>query len=106
MYAISFDLYSDKAKKINAYSKILVELTNNNFLSKQGSCYISSLGLSNLHKAINAVKNIDGIEKCIKDFRVFQVPMDSDFTDLMKEEKQESLSGCKKSKNKKKKKIK
>lgn len=95
-----------KRKEISAYSEILVRLIQNKFEHKQGSCYVSDLGLSNLYKAINAVKSIDGIEKCIKDFRVFQVPMDSDFTDLMKEEKQESLSGCKKSKNKKKKKIK
>lgn len=106
MWIISFDLYTEEAKNIKAYSEISFKLVKNFFKRIQGSCYISDLGLSNLHKAINAVKSIDGIEKCIKDFRVFQVPMDSDFTDLMKEEKQESLSGCKKSKNKKKKKIK
>ena len=83
MWIISFDLKSKPATDIKAYSQICNRLAENNFAPLQGSVYYSVLGLNNTYKAIESVKRIKGIKKCVKNFQVFQLMDGSDFTPVM-----------------------
>lgn len=84
MWVITFDLKSKPAKAIKAYSQIMSVMAANNFIHKQGSVYVSKRGLSNLHTTINAIRAINGIDQCAKDFQVFQMLEGSDFTTIVK----------------------
>lgn len=93
MFAISFDMVISSLKENygepynNAYFEISVVLENFNFYRTQGSVYLTnSNDMSNLFRALNALKNIDWFKESVRDIRAFRVEDWSNFTGYIKED--------------------
>jgi len=92
MFAIAFDLVVVDLKEYygepynNAYFEVNKELRNYGFYNTQGSVYLTDNNdMSNLFKALNALKNLSWFKKSVRDIRAFRVEDWSDFTSFMKE---------------------
>lgn len=92
MFAIAFDMVIADLKGNygepynNAYFDISKELRKYDFYNTQGSVYLTEKNdMSNLFKAINALKDIDWFSKSVRDIRAFRVEDWSNFTDFVKE---------------------
>ena len=92
MFAISFDMVIGDLKENfgdpynNAYYEISKVLRKFEFYNTQGSVYLSNKNdLTNLFRAMNALKSIDWFQKSVRDIRTFKVEDWSDFTEFMKE---------------------
>ncbi len=92
MYEISFDMVIGDLKEHfgdpynNAYYEISKVLRKFEFYNTQGSIYLSTKNdLTNLFRAMNALKSIDWFQRSVRDIRTFKVEDWSDFTDFMKE---------------------
>lgn len=92
MFAIAFDMVIADLKESygepynNAYFEISKELRKYDFYNTQGSVYLTEKNdMSNLFKAINALKKIDWFSKSVRDIRAFRVEDWSNFTDFLKE---------------------
>ena len=92
MFAIAFDLVIVDLKEHygktynNAYFEIKQELIKYNFYNTQGSVYLTETSdMSNLFRAINALKRLEWFSKSVRDIRTFRVEDWSNFTDFMKE---------------------
>jgi len=97
MYAIAFDMEVDALRKNygdpynNAYLEIQKVLKDIGFNWVQGSVYIFDRNenpLSALYSAIESLKNIEWFKKSVRDIRAFKVEDWSDFTDIVKERKE------------------
>lgn len=93
MFAISFDMVIADLKEYygepynNAYFEIGQVLRQYDFYNTQGSVYLSqNSDMSNLFRALNALKKIDWFHKSVRDIRAFRVEDWSNFTDFMKED--------------------
>lgn len=93
MFAISFDMVISSLKENygelynNAYFEISVVLENFNFYRTQESVYLTdSNDMSNLFRALNALKNIDWFKESVRDIRAFRVEDWSNFTGYIKED--------------------
>ncbi len=91
MFAIAFDMVIEDLKLYygepynNAYFDIKNELRKYGFYNTQGSVYLSeNKDMSNLFKAIYALKNIEWFKNSDRDIRAFRVEDWSNFTDLIK----------------------
>jgi virulence-associated protein VapD len=91
MFAIAFDMTIAELKKHygepynNAYFEIRIELRKYGFFNMQGSVYLSeNRDMSNLFRAINALKKIDWFRNSVRDIRAFRVEDWSDFTETIK----------------------
>ena len=87
MYAISFDLETNKLKNLNDYPALYQEVNNTltqlGFINKQGSVYIGeTANLTAVYKAINALKSIDNFNKTVRDIRAFKVEDYSNFNEV------------------------
>lgn len=92
MFAIAFDMATNKLREIygepynNAYFEVGKILRNFNFYNAQGSVYLTqSNDMSNLFRAMEALKSHDWFRKCVRDIRAFRVEDWSDFTDYFKQ---------------------
>ena len=92
MFAISFDMVIIDLKEYygepynNAYFEIVQVLRKYEFYNTQGSVYLSkNSDMSNLFRAMNALKKIDWFYKSVRDIRAFRVEDWSNFTDFMKD---------------------
>lgn len=92
MFAISFDMLVSSLKEHynnpyhNAYYEIAVILETYGFYRAQGSVYLSQTAdLTNLLRALNALKNITLFKNSVRDIRAFRVEEWSDFTEFIKE---------------------
>ncbi|HDQ16220.1 MAG TPA: virulence protein [Bacteroidetes bacterium] len=92
MFAIAFDMVITDLKEHygepynNAYFEIKTALRKYEFYNTQGSVYLCEKSdMSNLFRAIDALKNIDWFKKSVRDIRAFRVEDWSNFTDLVKE---------------------
>ncbi len=92
MYAIAFDMSISNLKQYygeiynNAYFEIKTELRKFNFYNTQGSVYLCKNGdMTNLFKAINALKSINWFKNSVRDIRAFRVEDWSNFTEFVKE---------------------
>lgn len=92
MFAISFDMSIVDLKENygepynNAYFEIGKVLLKYDFYNTQGSVYLSqNSDMSNLFRAMNALKKIDWFKKSVRDIRAFRVEDWSNFTDFIKE---------------------
>jgi len=80
MYALFFDMVKVDDIEINQ------ELKKFDFFNLHGNLYITkNTDLSNLFRAINALKNIEWFKQNVKDIRTFKIENLSDFTDYIKE---------------------
>ena len=93
MFAISFDMLISELKENyrdpynNAYFEIATVLEKYGFYRGQGSVYLSTENdMTNLLRAINALKNISWFKNSVRDIRAFRVEDWSDFTAFIKEE--------------------
>jgi virulence-associated protein VapD len=93
MFAIAFDLVVADLKEYygepynNAYFEIKTVLRQYEFYNTQGSVYLTPKSdMSNLYRAIEALKKIDWFKKVVRDIRVFRVEDWSNFTNVVKEE--------------------
>ena len=93
MFAIAFDMVVADLEKHygqpynNAYFEIGKELRKYGFYNAQGSVYMTkSNDMSNLFRAMNALKNITWFQSSVRDIRAFRVEDWSDFTAYIKEE--------------------
>ncbi len=91
MFAIAFDMVIEDLKLYygepynNAYFDIKNELRKYGFYNTQGIVYLSeNKDMSNLFKAIYALKNIEWFKNSVRDIRAFRVEDWSNFTDLIK----------------------
>ncbi len=91
MYAIAFDMVIADLEKHygqpyhNAYFEIGKELRKYGFYNAQGSVYMTqSSDMSNLFRAMTALKNIGWFQSSVRDIRAFRIEDWSDFTDYMK----------------------
>ena len=92
MFAISFDMVIIDLKNNygepnnNAYFEIGKTLRKHAFYNTQGSVYLSENNdLSNLFRAMNALKKLSWFKDSVRDIRAFRVEDWSDFTSFMKE---------------------
>ena len=92
MYAISFDMVIIDLKSNygepynNAYFEIGKILRKFEFYNTQGSVYLSNNNdMSNLFRAMNALKSINWFKNSVRDIRAFRVEDWSNFTEFMKE---------------------
>ena len=92
MFAISFDMVIIDLKNNygepynNAYFEIGKTLRKHDFYNTQGSVYLSENNdLSNLFRAMNALKKLSWFKDSVRDIRAFRVEDWSDFTSFMKE---------------------
>jgi virulence-associated protein VapD len=92
MYAIAFDMVIADLKEYygepynNAYFEIGQVLRNYDFFNTQGSVYLTcNNDMSNLYRAIEALKKTDWFKKSVRDIRAFRVEDWSDFTEVVKE---------------------
>lgn len=93
MFAIAFDMVVADLKEHygepynNAYFDIKNELRKYEFYNTQGSVYLSeNRDMSNLFRAIDALKKITWFRNSVRDIRAFRVEDWSDFTNFIKEE--------------------
>lgn len=93
MFAISFDMLISDLKANygetynNAYYEIATTLEKQGFYRGQASLYLSTNNdMSNLLRAMNALKNIEWFRSSVWDIRVFRIEDWSDFTQFIKEE--------------------
>lgn len=87
MFAIAFDMVFVDLKRYygepynNAYYEINKELKKFGFYNAQGSVYLTTKNdMSELYRAIEALKGIDWFRKSVRDIRAFRVEDWSDFT--------------------------
>lgn len=92
MFAISFDMVIIDLKNNygepynNAYFEINKALRKYEFYNTQGSVYLTQNNdMSNLFRAMNALKNISWFRDSVRDIRAFRVEDWSNFTEFMKE---------------------
>lgn len=92
MFAIAFDMVIADLKEHygepynNAYFEIKTELRKFGFYNTQGSVYLCVDGdMSNLFRAIDALKKITWFKQSVRDIRAFRVEDWSDFTSFVKE---------------------
>lgn len=92
MFAISFDIVIIDLKNNygepynNAYFEINKVLRKYKFYNTQGSVYLTQNNdMSNLFRAMNALKNISWFRDSVRDIRAFRVEDWSNFTEFMKE---------------------
>jgi len=92
MFAISFDMVIIDLKNNygepynNAYFEINKVLRKYEFYNTQGSVYLTQNNdMSNLFRAMNALKNISWFRDSVRDIRAFRVEDWSNFTEFMKE---------------------
>jgi len=92
MFAIAFDMVIADLEKHygqpynNAYFEIGKMLRKYEFYNTQGSVYMTkNTDMSNLFRAMNALKGVDWFRLSVRDIRAFRVEDWSDFTDFMKE---------------------
>lgn len=92
MFAIAFDMVIADLKVHygepynNAYFDIKSELRKYEFYNTQGSLYLSeNRDMSNLFRAIDALKKLDWFKDSVRDIRAFRVEDWSDFTSFVKE---------------------
>ena len=92
MFAIAFDLVTAETRKwhpkgvSHAYADIGRTLARFEFEGIQGSVYLTKNGeLANMYRAVEALKALPWLEKCVRDLRVFRIDYGSDFTPVMKE---------------------
>ena len=92
MFAISFDMVIVDLKNNygepynNAYFEIGKVLRKYEYYNAQGSVYLSeNKDMSNLFRAMTALKNISWFKDSVRDIRAFRVEDWSNFTDFMKE---------------------
>ena len=93
MFAISFDMVIYDLKQHygepynNAYFEISKVLRKYDFYNTQGSVYLTENGdMSNLFRAMNALKKIAWFRNSVRDIRAFRVEDWSDFTTYFQEE--------------------
>ena len=91
MFAIAFDLVSAEAQARHpkslpqAYADIGKTLGKYGFRWAQGSVYLTDdESMSNLFRAINALKALPWFPKSVRDIRAFRVEQWSDFTEDVK----------------------
>lgn len=94
MFAIAFDLvvvetaHHHPKGVSQAYSDIGQTLGQFGFTRVQGSLYTNaSEDLANLFAAISALKALPWLAACVRDIRAFRVEQWSDFTALVKEQR-------------------
>ncbi len=92
MFAISFDMVIVDLKNYygepynNAYFEIGKVLRKYEYYNTQGSVYLSeNRDMSNLFRAMTALKTINWFKDSVRDIRAFRVEDWSNFTDFMKE---------------------
>ena len=92
MFAISFDMVIIDLKNNygepynNAYFEINKALRKYEFYNTQGSVYLTQNNdMSNLFRAMNALKSISSFRDSVRDIRAFRVADWSNFTEFMKE---------------------
>jgi virulence-associated protein VapD len=92
MFAIAFDMVIADLKQNygepynNAYYEISMVLEKFQFYNTQGSVYLTpNNDMSNLMRAMIALKSIDWFKKSVRDIRAFRVEDWSNFTDFIKE---------------------
>lgn len=92
MFAISFDMVIIDLKNNygepynNAYFEINKALRKYDFYNTQGSVYLTQNNdMSNLLRAMNALKSISWFRDSVRDIRAFRVEDWSNFTDFIKE---------------------
>lgn len=92
MFAISFDMVIIDLKNNygepynNAYFEINKVLRKYEFYNTQGSVYLTlNNDMSNLFRAMNALKSISWFRDSVRDIRAFRVEDWSNFTEFMKE---------------------
>jgi len=92
MFAISFDMVIIDLKNNygepynNAYFEINKVLRKYEFYNTQGSVYLTlNNDMSNLFRAMNALKSISWFTDSVRDIRAFRVEDWSNFTEFMKE---------------------
>mgnify|MGYP002620748067 CR=1 FL=1 len=92
MYALSFDMvvadlqhyYGEQYH--GAYYEIKRTLVKHGFYWIQGSTYLTdSDNLTNLFRAIEALKEIEWFRKSVRDLRGYRVEEWSDFTEIVRE---------------------
>lgn len=93
MFAIAFDMAVLKLKECygqpynNAYFEIGKILRKYEFYNTQGSVYVTKANdMSNLYRAIDALKKVEWFKQSVRDFRAFRVEDWSDFTNVVKED--------------------
>lgn len=93
MFAISFDMLISDLKENygdpynNAYFEIASVMEKYGFYRGQGSVYLSTDNdMTNLLRALNALKNIQWFKDSVRDIRAFRLEDWSDFTTFIKEE--------------------
>lgn len=92
MFAIAFDMVINKLRDNygepynNAYFDIAKLLRKYGFYNAQGSVYLTeSNDMSNLFRAMEALKKIDWFRLSVRDIRAFRVEDWSDFTQYFQE---------------------
>jgi virulence-associated protein VapD len=92
MFAFSFDMVIVDLKNNygepynNAYFEIGKVLRKYEYYNTQGSVYLpENRVMSNLFRAMTALKNIGWFKDSVRDIRAFRVEDWSNFTDFMKE---------------------
>ena len=92
MFAIAFDMVIADLEKHygqpynNAYFEIGKMLRKYEFYNTQGSVYMTkNTDMSNLFRAMNALKSVEWFRLSVRDIRAFRVEDWSDFTDFIKE---------------------
>ena len=92
MFAIAFDMVIRDLKTNygepynNAYYDISVVMEQYGFYRTQGSVYLTeNHDMTNLFRAMNALKAIPWFKSSVRDIRAFRVENWSDFTQFMKE---------------------
>lgn len=92
MYALSFDMnIADLQQHFGepyngAYYEIKRTLVGQGFYWVQGSTYMTNAdNLTNLFRAIEALKRLDWFRKSVRDIRGYRVEEWSDFTSIVKE---------------------
>lgn len=96
MFAIAFDLSTAELKKHygepynSAYIEVQKALEFRGFKWTQGSLYITDNDdMANLMLALNDLKKIEWFSKSVKDIRSFRVENWSNFTDYIKNTRNE-----------------
>jgi len=91
MFAIAFDMLIVELKEHygqpynNAYFEIGKTLRKHEFYNTQGSVYLTTKNdMSNLYRAIEALKKVEWFKKSVRDIRAFRVEDWSNFTEIVK----------------------
>ena len=93
MFAIAFDMDIKELRSTygepynNAYYEIKILLRKFDFYNTQGSVYLTqNQDMTNLFRAMNALKAIPWFKASVRDIRAFRVENWSDFTQIVKEQ--------------------